>query len=132
MNYFISTNSCLVRLTLKGFPQTETLLSAISESSKTIREKDIKLLFIDGSELNKPFDISEKYSIINQLDKLGLSRKTHIVVVSLSSYSERNTLETMGYNRGWKITTFKKLQIAKDWIDTFMDINSNPTEKEAI
>ncbi|KXX66840.1 hypothetical protein [Flammeovirga sp. SJP92] len=124
MDYNISTNTYLVRLTLEGTPQIDSLVQALNECSSFVNQNHHNLLFIDGSQLACPFDITDKYSIITKLGELGFSRKTQIVVVTSSSHFERNTLETMGYNRGWSINTFKKLHEAKDWIDAYIDINN--------
>ncbi|NME71306.1 hypothetical protein HHU12_25295 [Flammeovirga aprica JL-4] len=113
-----------MRLTLEGTPQMDPLVKALQECSGFINQYHSNLLFIDGSRLVYPFDITDKFSIITKLSELGFSRKMQIVVVTSSTHFERNTLETMGYNRGWSINTFKKLGEAKDWIDAYIDINN--------
>lgn len=123
MNYYISTNQYFVRLSLEGMPTLNSFINAIRESAQLINKNHCDLFFIDGSLLTSPFDIADKFSVVNQLDKLGLSRRTQIVLVTSSTYFDRNTLENMGYNRGWRINTFKKLQQAKDWIESFIDVN---------
>ncbi|MBD0400647.1 hypothetical protein [Flammeovirga sp. EKP202] len=124
MNYNISTNAYLVRLTLEGTPKIDSLIIALKECASFLRQNHSSLLFVDGSQLDFPFDITDKYTTIARLSELGFSRQIQFVIVTSASHFERNTLETMGYNRGWSINTFKKLHEAKDWIDAYIDIQN--------
>ncbi|AZQ65146.1 hypothetical protein EI427_23320 [Flammeovirga pectinis] len=125
MNYFISTNSSFIRLTLEGKPNERQLLEAIVKANEALINAQLSIVMIDGLGLTTPINLSTKYSVISQLGKYNICRKTTVIAVSNATIAESVIVENVAYNRGWKIKFFKTLDTAKTWIEDFNSINEN-------
>ncbi|MBB6463792.1 hypothetical protein [Flammeovirga kamogawensis] len=125
MNYFISTNSSFIRLTLEGKPNERQLLEAIIKANDALINASLTIVMIDSLGLTTPINLSTKYSVISQLGKYNISRKTTVVAVSNASKAETVIVENVAYNRGWKIKYFKNIDAAKTWIEDYNSINEN-------
>lgn len=103
------------------------MIHALMDTKEFLNVMDQPILMVITDQLNKPFEIYEKHYIISSLDKIHLSKKTKIYIMTSLKSGDHHLIETFGKNRGWNIKTFKHLPHAEDMIQR--EISPSMTKK---
>ncbi|NLR93610.1 hypothetical protein [Flammeovirga agarivorans] len=106
-NAILSVHANNVQLKLEGFISQTFIADAMIKAANVMKNNNINTIIINTEDLSCPLSIPDKYQLISMLKTFGFERCNEIFTVCGLDQEERDLVETMALNRGWKLTALQ-------------------------